>query len=167
MSLHSLVYKINNDLISAFARVDSWFDRVPVFSDDKKSHAVPKAMLRKIIVINEYFLSVLHGSDNDMDKLRAQFDRIKGCDVNAISILVRDEFAGHVADKFIELKWDDTRGVFRDHLFSFLCVLDAFHSDRLNFNRYDKILPGLEILNESVRIISVLVEKCEAELQYS
>lgn len=137
MSLQSKQYKINNDLISLFAIMDSWCDKNASFLNDRTVyHLTPLETIKQVLVLAHLVLSIVNDLPRKSDEDIADFLKFLKDPEQDLSQLIfhnfiSDDFRTSLTSKF----GDDTetlRDNLRDQLFNLLCLLEKLHNSRLD-----------------------------------
>jgi hypothetical protein len=168
MSLQSIVYKINNNLISLFALLDGWCDREHNFLHGKhRTYLSPYQTLRQLVKLNSYALCLVNESEVSAEDKRKQIDHLflKASEISTsdflTSVHTRICFDTDIPE---DLSMDELRDLLREQLFSFLCALDRLHSNRLDIIHHESNPSGLreiEMINALAQEMLCFVKKYE------
>jgi hypothetical protein len=172
MSLHSTIYKINNNLISVYAILDSWCDRDSVFltSDLRGNGVTPLEVLKNVLLINYYILAQLD-HDNPDDCHGDFFREIKKENISLETMcdLLPQQLRKDWETDFAEYNGHEIRNLMREQLFSFLCLLDKLHSSRLDITTLidPGKVEGITIMDRLAKKLTLRIMTVEAGFEYS
>jgi hypothetical protein len=159
MSLQSVVYKINNNLISLFALLDGWCDREHAFLHGKhRTHLSPYETLQQLVKLNAYALCLVNESALSVEDKRTEIDYLflKASEISTPDFLravdSRIWFDGDLAK---DPTMDEVRDLLREQLFNFLCALDRLHSERLDIINAESNVYGLR----EIEMINILTQE--------
>jgi hypothetical protein len=158
MSLQASIRKLNNNLISLFATVDGWCDRGEEFLHIRdKFTASPLETMMKFINLNNHVLDHLDQVSNYEQMM---------VELKQKSLLSLVSESNGDLDRIDELHPELLREVMREQLFRYLCLIDNFHSRRLDVS-FSLVPPefgkGLELIESLTRHSTEMIMHHEAQ----
>ena len=130
MSLQSMIYRINNSLISGFAVLDSWCDRDASFLFRKrKTGSSPFDLMQEVLISNDYFLSVMNMPQPDeATSFYEGFVADANTGLMNVPALHKIEWLARINEPSVHT----FRLLMREQLFNLLCMLDELHNSMLD-----------------------------------
>jgi hypothetical protein len=158
MSLQASIRNLNNNLISLFSIVDGWCDRGGEFLNGyDKFSASPRDTMVKFINLNTHVLQHLE----DISKYEQLMVELKPKSLLALV----SESTGNFS-KLQEENPEALRELMREQLFRYLCLIDNFHSRRLDVS-FSLVSPefgkGLELIQSLTKHATDMVMQHEAQ----
>jgi hypothetical protein len=158
MSLQASIRNLNNNLISLFAVVDGWCDRQEEFLHGyEKFSASPMDTLVKFVNLNIRVLQHLE----DIAKYESVMIELKP---KSLLALVSDSAVS--INNLQEENPEALRELMREQLFRYLCIIDNFHSRRLDVS-FSLASPefgkGLELIESLTKHATDMVMQHEAQ----
>ena len=164
MSLQSTIHKLNNDLISLFAIMDTWLDRNESDFDGNTTNSfhIRKKTIVDFLIVNKQVLDFVNRISDEDDALDICFE-VEAAYENVSTIIENEIFA----QRFLDAGPDHLRETLREQLFQLLCLIDALHDKRLDVMSamlHPQYAAGLDTIKSLIKAVGIKLSKYQEPL---